>query len=119
MVSIPAISLWAKILKPERIGRHDTISQFMGPLLELCSRRLLRYENLPEDTNDPSFLFLTEDIDTLPERHAFVGNYRRFCSDVVALIVEEKPFEALYHMLGQVDQYLNVLSESQKTARGM
>jgi hypothetical protein len=38
-----------------------------------------RYTSWTE-SEDPTVQFLVEDIDTVPERHAFVGNYRRYCS---------------------------------------
>ena len=73
----------------------------VGGLLETCCARLIRYESLPEDTEDVTLQFLNEDIDTLPERHAFLGNYRRFCSDVIELLVKRTPVEAMEHILGQ------------------
>jgi exportin-5 len=64
---------------------------------------------LPEDSNEPAILFLNEDIDTIPERHAFVGNYRRYCSQVIELIVQRRPREAIPHILSRVDFILDNL----------
>ena len=116
-VSIPILYTWVKLLRSDVIGGSDAISPLIGPLLELCSHRLIRYESLPEESNDPSYLYLNEDIDTVPERHAFLGNYRRYCVQVVEIIVRRKPFEALYHILGQVDQSLQTLYNDQPPFR--
>ncbi|KAI9820881.1 MAG: hypothetical protein M1832_003514 [Thelocarpon impressellum] len=116
-ISIPILNTWVKLLASDVIGGSDAISPLIGPLLEICSQRLIRYESLPEDSDDPSFLYLGEDIDTMPERHAFLGNYRRYCVQVVEIIVRRKPFEAMYHILGQVDQSLQTLYNNQPPFR--
>lgn len=43
----------------------------------------------------------------MPERHAFLGNYSRFCTQVVEQVVQQQPIDALYHILGQADQALD------------
>ena len=75
----------------------------------MCSQRLVRYEAFPDDSNDPTIIFLNDDIDTLPERHAFLGNYRRYCVDVVEVIVRKTPLEALRHILEQATELLKTL----------
>jgi exportin-5 len=92
--------------------------KLIGPLLELCSRRLIRYEALPEDSNVPAILFLNEDFDTMPERHAFLGNYARFCKDIVDSIVQKQPFDALHHILGQADHLLQHLYNGEEPFNG-
>jgi exportin-5 len=54
-------------------------------------------------------MFLNEDIDTVPERHAFVGNYRRYCSSIIEAIVQKRPQEAIPHILLGVDSNLENL----------
>ncbi|KAH0441877.1 hypothetical protein CcaCcLH18_01737 [Colletotrichum camelliae] len=95
--------------KPKLIGQSPANTHLVGPLLEVCGSRLIRYENLPEDTQDPTFLFLMEDTDTVPERHAFLGNYRRFSTQVIETIVQLKLSDAVYHILGQAEQVLQHL----------
>ncbi|KAB8292991.1 hypothetical protein EYC80_007354 [Monilinia laxa] len=109
VVSIPIILTWTKLLRSPIIGSSPTITPLIAPLLELCSSRLIRYENMPDNCEDPEYLFLKEDIDTQPERHAFLGNYRRYCSQIIELVVRQKQSEALYHILGQVDSSLQHL----------
>ncbi|KAI6709497.1 hypothetical protein JHW43_007995 [Diplocarpon mali] len=113
VVSIPLLVTWSRLLRSETIGSSPTITPLIAPLLELCSSRLIRYESLPEDLDDPSLIFLLEDIDTVPERHAFLGNYRRYSVTIIEAIVRQKRSEAIYHILGQVDHSLRKLYDGQ------
>ncbi|KAI9841115.1 MAG: hypothetical protein M1838_003702 [Thelocarpon superellum] len=112
-ISIPILHTWTRLLRSDVIGGSDTMLPLIGRLLEICSQRLVRYESFPEDSEDPAILYLNEDLDTQPERHAFLGNYRRYCVQVVEIIVRRKPFEAMYHVLGQVDHSLQTLYHEQ------
>ncbi|KAI9825318.1 MAG: hypothetical protein M1819_000564 [Sarea resinae] len=113
IVSIPLLHTWSKLLGSDTISESDAIAPLVGPLLGICSERLFRYEALPDESEDPTIVFLNEDIDTIPERHAFLGNYRRYCVRVVETIVKRKPFEAMSQILGQVDQVLQSLYDGQ------
>ncbi|KAJ0384835.1 hypothetical protein COL922a_007566 [Colletotrichum nupharicola] len=93
----------------KKFSESPANTHLVGPLLEVCGSRLIRFENLPEDTHDPTFLFLMEDTDTVPERHAFLGNYRRFSTQVIETIVQLKLSDAVYHILGQAEQVLQHL----------
>ena len=112
-VSIPAVHLWTKILSSEHYGSLPAVKDLFGRLLEICSHRMVRYEALPEDSKNASIMFLNEDVDTMPERHAFLGNYSRFCTHIVMTIVERQPADALYHILGHADQILNHLYDGE------
>lgn len=85
----------------------------IGGLLEVCCSRLIRYESFPEDSQDVTLLFLNEDIDTVPERHAFLGNYRRFCADVIEVLVRRTPVEAMEHILTQATDMFQKLYNDQ------
>ncbi|EHK23256.1 uncharacterized protein TRIVIDRAFT_147266 [Trichoderma virens Gv29-8] len=113
MVSIPVLVTWTRLLANKVIGPSDLVTSMIGPLLEVCSSRLVRYENLPQDTSDPTFLFLMEDTDTIPERHAFLGNYRRYSSQIVEMIVQLKLVDAVSHILGRTEQVLLHLYDGQ------
>ena len=113
MVSIPVLVTWTRLLSNRLIGLSDIVSPVIGPLLETCSSRLVRYENLPEDTQDPTFLFLLEDTDTIPERHAFLGNYRRYSSQIIEAIVQLKLVDAIPHILGRTESVLEHLYDGQ------
>jgi exportin-5 len=101
VVSIPILVTWTRLLRSEDIGGSPTVNPLIAPLLETCSSRLVRYENFPEDSDDPSLVFLLDDIDTIPERHAFLGNYRRYSVMVIEYIVRWKQSDAIYHILSQ------------------
>jgi exportin-5 len=101
VVSIPVLHCWTKLLRSRIVRDSSTVTSMVGGLLETCCARLIRYEVFPEDSQDVTILFLNEDIDTTPERHAFLGNYRRFCADVIDVLVRRTPVEAMAHILSQ------------------
>ncbi|KAI9743344.1 MAG: hypothetical protein M1818_003190 [Claussenomyces sp. TS43310] len=113
VVSIPILVTWTRLLRSETIGASPTVTPLVGPLLDLCSSRLVRYESLPEDAEDLSMLFLLEDIDTIPERHAFLGNYRRYSIQIIESIVLWKHSEAIYYILNFTMQSMEVLQGAQ------
>ena len=117
-VSIPILSLWGILLNSDSVGDLPVMMNLVGPLLEICSNRLLRYEALPVDSEVPSIIFLKEDIDTIPERHAFLGNYARYCKETIECIVQKQPFEALSHVLNQTDQVIIHLYEQGHSLEG-
>jgi exportin-5 len=106
VVSIPVLVTWTKLLNNRSLGPSIAKSSLVASLLEVCSSRLVRYESLPEDTEDPTLLLLMEDTDTIPERHAFLGNYRRYSSQVIESIVELTLSDAINHILGQTENVL-------------
>ena len=116
-VSLPVLSTWAKLLKSDTTGQSDAFGPLVGSLLDICSRRLIKYESLPEDSDDPSLVFLLEDIDTMPERHSFVGIYRRYCVQVVETIVKRRPFDAMCHILERTSHSLKTLYDGQPSFR--
>lgn len=113
MVSIPVLVTWTRLLGHRTLGHSDLINQAVGPLLDVCSSRLFRYENVPENTTDDTYLFLLKDTNTMPERHAFLGNYRRYSCQVVELIVQLKLVDALKHILAGTEYALQKLYDGQ------
>lgn len=108
-VSIPVMHVWSKLLANEKIGKLDLVADLIPQLLNTCTQRLIRWESLPDESDDPTVQFLVEDIDTIPERHAFVGNYRRYCSSIIESITQKRPQEAVHEILGRVDSNLDNL----------
>ncbi|KAI0409384.1 ARM repeat-containing protein [Xylaria palmicola] len=107
VVSIPVLVTWHRLLVHERLGPNIVATPVViGPLLEVCSARLIRYENFPEDSENPTIRLLFEDTDTFPERHMFLGNYRRYASQVIESIVYLKVSDAMQHILGQTENVL-------------
>jgi exportin-5 len=111
-VSEPVLRLWTHLLRIPTLRNSAIIQQSIGPLMEMCSQRLVRYEALPEDTNDPIVIFINDDFDTLPEKHMFLGNYRRYCLDVVEAAVRKFPVDAVTHILGQAQSLYRDLQAS-------
>ncbi|KAI1181009.1 armadillo-type protein [Nemania sp. FL0916] len=107
VVSIPVLVTWCRLLGHQGLGPNiAATATVIGPLLELCSARLIRYESLPEDSEDATVRLLFEDTDTFPERHLFLGNYRRYASQVIESIVSLKVSDAMQHILGQTENVL-------------
>jgi len=114
VVSIPVLVTWTRLLSHRQLGpAAASDSRIVLPLLELCSQRLIRYENLPEDTEDPTYVLLMEDTDTIPERHAFLGNYRRYSCQIIESIVQLKLEEGFTYILGQAENAFNTLYADQ------
>lgn len=113
VVSIPVLVTWTRLLHHRSIGPSIAKTPMVAPLLEVCSSRLVRFENLPEDTQDPTLLLLMEDTDTIPERHAFLGNYRRYSSQVIEHIVELTLSDAINHILAQTNHVIQHLYDGQ------
>lgn len=121
MISGPAISAWTKIFRSTTFSSLDSVSQtlpqLMPELLTLAAARLVRMENVPEDSN-PAVIFLSYDFDTVPEKHAFLGNHRRFCGTLIESIVKKAPFDAFPYILSQVDAALEVVLKKQVPING-
>ncbi|KAK4159636.1 putative importin beta-related nuclear transport receptor [Cladorrhinum sp. PSN259] len=113
VVSIPVLLSWSRLFTHPALGRAAAGMAFIVDLLELCSNRLLRYENLSEDTEDPTYVLLIEDTDTIPERHAFLGNYRRYACQIIEFIVKFRLVDAFSHILGRAENALRTLYDGQ------
>ncbi|KAK6401175.1 karyopherin [Elasticomyces elasticus] len=106
VVSIPILHSWSKMMAVHDNTVIDMVLQALATLVQTCSERLLRYELLPSDSEDEVVRFLDEDFDTIPERHAFLGNYRRYCTGIIQAIARSRPMEALQHVLAQMKHLL-------------
>ena len=108
-VSIPILHLWSRLLNINKIASSEFVVAQIPSFLNICTQRLIRWESLPTDSDDPTVQFLIDEIDTVPERHAFVGNYRRYCSSIIESITQMRPQEAVREILGKVDSNLDDL----------
>ncbi|KAI1117781.1 armadillo-type protein [Nemania sp. NC0429] len=107
VVSIPVLVTWCRLLNHHSLGPNiAATAAVIGPLLEVCSARLIRYESLPEDSEDLTIRLLFEDTDTFPERHLFLGNYRRYAAQVIETIVHLKAPDAMQHIIEQTENVL-------------
>ena len=66
-VSIPVLHAFSKLMASERIGNMDVVTSLVPSLLGICTERLVRWESMPADSENPTVVFLNEDIDTTPE----------------------------------------------------
>ncbi|KAK0857167.1 karyopherin [Friedmanniomyces endolithicus] len=107
VVSIPVLHSWSKMMAVQDHTIIDMVLQALGTLIQTCSERLLRYELLPSESEDEVVRFLDEDFDTTPERHAFLGNYRRYCTGIIQAIARSRPMEAMQHVLEQMRSLLH------------
>ncbi|KAK3322100.1 armadillo-type protein [Apodospora peruviana] len=114
VVSIPVLVTWTRLLSHRSLGpAAATSTPLILPLLDICSSRLIRYESLPDDTEDPTYVLLMEDTDTVPERHAFLGNYRRYSCQVIESIVQLKLSDAFSYILEQAENAFQTLYDGQ------
>ncbi|KAL2268140.1 hypothetical protein VTJ83DRAFT_2986 [Remersonia thermophila] len=113
VVSIPILLTFTRLLGHRVLGPAIAEMPIIGDLLELCSARLIRYESFPEDSTDPVYVLLCEDTDTIPERHAFLGNYRRYCCSIVESIIQLKLSDAFSHLLARTERALSTLYDGQ------
>jgi exportin-5 len=113
VVSIPVLVTWTRLLNHRSLGPAAANTPLIAALLELCSSRLIRYESLHEDTEDPTYVLLIEDTDTIPERHAFLGNYRRYSTQILESIVQLKLSESFSHILNQAENAFQTLYDGQ------
>lgn len=110
VVSIPILHSWTKLMNCPHADLGAQVFRSLAAVLQICSTRLLRYETIAdsEDSDDEIAQYLNEDFDTIPERHAFLGNYRRYCVTVIQNTSRSRPLEALTHVLGEMRQMLEM-----------
>lgn len=104
LISIPVLHSLSKIMVSKQAQLRNLVDQAIGILLDTCSQRLLRYESLPKDCDRAITTYLHEDFETLPEQHAFLGNYRRYCVSIIEAIVHSRPREAVHYVLQQTTE---------------
>ncbi|KAF2166133.1 hypothetical protein M409DRAFT_55012 [Zasmidium cellare ATCC 36951] len=105
-VSIPVLHSWTRLLSVQEDKIVDLVLAALPTLLQVCSERLLRYEALSDEVDDEVLQFLGEDFDTIPERHAFLGNYRRYCTTIIQSIARSRPIDALSIVLQEMQSML-------------
>ncbi|EWC45906.1 hypothetical protein DRE_04913 [Drechslerella stenobrocha 248] len=112
IVSQHNVSAWARILRKEGLRDHPAVHALAPQLIQFCDDRLLRYELLPPDSRNASYLFLFEDFETMPERHAFLGNYRRYLSSIIDSLVRRRPFDVFPFILQNLDTSINQMPKN-------
>ncbi|PNS21929.1 hypothetical protein CAC42_527 [Sphaceloma murrayae] len=102
LVSIPVLHSLSNAIATKHKEIRSILQQADSLLMDTCLVRLIRFESLPQETQHPILEYLHEDFETLPELHAFLGNYRRYCTQVIETISQERPTEALSYLLQQM-----------------
>jgi len=106
LVSYNALLLCSKFVKNLT---SDPIMASLEPLLEVCGDRLASFELIEYPTPEQAIMlrFLDADFDSLPERHAFAGNFRRVAADLVRIIVSMRPVDAIQWIQVRMSRFLD------------
>jgi exportin-5 len=111
IVSIPAVHSWDRICGNQHWRRNPVVSDCVSELLQVISPRVVQYDQLPEDTEEPAVIFVNEEIEIFPERQGFYLNYRRLCSQVVEWVCYIHLEQAVHFVLSQVDTALLTIQQ--------
>lgn len=93
VVSGFSLQFWCSVLRIESFIAKQQIMDLLPDLLEVATKRCIRYEDVGEDHESRKFLDM--DFDSTPEIHVFLGNYRRFIEDIIRLIVCIIPLQSI------------------------
>ncbi|PSK50357.1 hypothetical protein B9Z65_301 [Elsinoe australis] len=110
LISIPVLHSLSNAISTKHKEIRAILQQADSVLMDTCLVRLIRFESLPQETTHPILNYLHEDFETLPELHAFLGNYRRYCNKVIETISQERPTEALAYLLQQMKDMFNTVN---------
>lgn len=105
MVSGLSLQFWCSVLRVEQLAGKDEVAELLPELLETATDRCLKYEDLPEDHVSRRYIDL--DFDSLPESHAFLGNYRRFIEDILRLVVCKIPIDSLQWLRQRMEAFFS------------
>ncbi|KAK9467789.1 armadillo-type protein [Lipomyces arxii] len=105
IISGLSLQFWCSILRVEALARLPEVNALLPCLLELTADRSIRYERIEEPTITKRYLDM--DFDSVPEVHAFLGNYKRFISDIARLIVCRLPVDSLIWIDQRLDRFFS------------
>lgn len=108
-VSLPVLEVWLRMLKSRTPQFTDIINESLGPLLELCTARTMKFDNLPEDSSNPVIAFLAVDCDTMAQRDLILSQYRSACVQTIETVVRRVPVDAIQHILGETANFFTAL----------
>ncbi|EHY58529.1 karyopherin [Exophiala dermatitidis] len=114
IVSIPVVHAWVQLLEVKTWRKAPVVSECIGPLLQVASRRLIQYDQLPEGTDDPVVAFVNDEIELFPERQGFYLSYRRLCSAVIEWICYAQLEEALQAVMNRADELLDEVQTAEQ-----
>lgn len=112
IVSIAAVHSWHKLIETWALKKPKAIEACVQPILQVAMQRILAYDMLPNDTEEPAVLFVNDEIELYPERQGFYLNYRRLCFAIVENISLTYLQDALGFILTSADQRLQEVANS-------
>ncbi|KAJ8100486.1 armadillo-type protein [Lipomyces tetrasporus] len=105
IISGLSLQFWCSLLRVEELASRPEVGALLPRLLELTAERIIRYERVEEPTATKKFLDI--DFDSMPEVHAFLGNYRRFIDDIARLVVCRMPINSLLWLDMRLDKFFS------------
>ena len=118
-VSMPIVYMMSKLFADWQSETRDLLMTVMGPCMKLCAERLMRYDLFSEDSQDPSVIYATYDNEDYPERHAMIGNYRKYCKNTIECIGQRMPYEASEYVIALFETFLQTNDLSNAAPEGM
>jgi exportin-5 len=112
IVSIPGVHAWVKLLEMPSWRRDPAVASCVAPLLDVVCSGLIQYDQLPDDTDEPAVIFVSEEIEIFPEKQGFYLNYRRLNASVIEWICYTHLEQALDFILAQVSVTLDETQHS-------
>lgn len=105
VVSGFSLQFWCSVLRIDNLIGKQKVLELLPNLLDVASKRCLRYEDVEEEHESRKFLDL--DFDSTPEIHVFLGNYRRFIEDIVRLVVCLMPLDAIGWLKARMEEFFS------------
>lgn len=99
------LQMWVTILRYDDLLLRAPIVAIIPDLLELAANRTINYQH---DTDSPLRAFLDIDFDSLPDATLFLSNYKKFCEDIVRILVCKKPEEGLAWLEGRLELFFSL-----------
>ncbi|KPI44323.1 uncharacterized protein AB675_8579 [Cyphellophora attinorum] len=112
IVSIAAMHSWDRLLSMKSWRRTDVVSNCVPALLDVVLPRLIQYDQMPDDTEEPAVLFVTEEIEIFPERQGFFLNYRRLCGSIIEWICYVHLEQAVDFILTQLNNNMSSIKQA-------
>lgn len=104
-LSISAISLqfWCAMLRADELSDQPDFELIMPDLLQICSDRLINYNDLDPDSIPLNYLSF--DFDNQSDQLSFLNEYKKLIDDIVRIIVCKKPKDALIWLAERLNKF--------------
>ncbi|KAK9450008.1 armadillo-type protein [Limtongia smithiae] len=105
IISGLSLQFWSSILRLENLAQRPAVTELLPRLLELSADRIIKYEGVEERTVTKQFLEM--DFESVPEMHAFLGNYKRYIEDIARLVVCRMPIDSMLWLDVRLDKFFS------------